>query len=253
MKILLGLIFFSFCSWAKLPNQIKVCDDGDEFPPYSYYQIKNKIKSNNVIGFSVDYLNEILKSKNIVAKYSLIPWPRCLEAVKKGEYDLALNATKNPEREREFLMTDSFFSVRTALISRADAQLKVDNLSDLKKYKICAQTGYNYSYLGIEDKDIEFKSNTFDSAIKMVKGKRCDFISVDYEVLLGYKLVGIGNYVDDRELNVTVLKFVPTTEYFMLLSKAKDYAAELKELIDTKNRELIQKKIDQKLMKKFSK
>lgn len=73
--ILLCLLSFLFCSLAQaeLPKSLKICDDGEEWPPYVYYKRINNEKSKEVVGYSVDYLKRVLEPKGISFTIDLIP------------------------------------------------------------------------------------------------------------------------------------------------------------------------------------
>jgi polar amino acid transport system substrate-binding protein len=251
MKLLKLLIFvFSFSNsvFALLPTEIKVCDDGDEWPPYAFYERTKGVKSNKIIGYSVDFFDEILKKNKLKATYSLIPWSRCLEGVKKGEYDMALNATVNPERLEQFLPTEAYYILSESYIYKTGNNLaKVQSTKDFKKKIICGQKGYNYTYLEIEDTDIKYSMNSFPAAIEMIKSNRCDLMPVNTEVVLGYKIIGVGNYLNDPALKIEKIPGVSGTEYVMLVSKSRPYSNELLKLINSGIADLKNSKIEKEL------
>lgn len=233
---------------AQLPNEIKICDDGDEWPPYAFYERTKGVKSHKVIGYSVDFLDEILKKNKLKGTYSLIPWSRCLDGVKKGEFDLALNATINPDRLEQFFTTEAYYILSESYIYKAgNSSAKIQSTKDFKKKIICGQKGYNYTYLEIEDSDIKYSMNSFPSAIEMIKSGRCDLMPVNTEVILGYKLIGVGNFIDDPSLKIEKIPGVPGTEYVMLVSKSRPYSAELLKLINAGISDLKNSKIEKEL------
>ncbi len=46
-------------------THINIVDDGAQWPPFIYYERKNGKISQNIVGFSIDVINEIFKRNNI--------------------------------------------------------------------------------------------------------------------------------------------------------------------------------------------
>ena len=212
---------------------VNVCDDIDEWPPYTYYKRINKTATSEIVGYSVDFLNSILKFNNLKADYTLLPWPRCLEGVKNGTYDLALNASLSPEREKEFLISDPYYVLTESYIfKKSKPEIKITTTADFKKRKICGQDGYNYTYMGIQNTDILYSVKSLDSAVKMIKSDRCDLIPVNNEVLVGYKAIGNESYLDDKDLQIDLIPGVPGTKYYMFFNKTRPKGLQLKKLVN---------------------
>ncbi len=56
-------------------------------------------------GFSVSLYNRVAEQLQQHASFKELPWARCLEEVKAGRIDLAIDAYEDAERRKEFLYT----------------------------------------------------------------------------------------------------------------------------------------------------
>lgn len=231
--LLTAVLFLSSLSvQAALPKSIATCDDGDEWPPYAFYERSNGKASKEVTGYSLEMLKEILKAKNVELHIELIPWKRCLEKIKAGKAVAALNATINDERKRDFLISKPYYALTEAYVASSAKAPKIASAADLLKYNICGQRGYNYEYLGVFQKNILSTVDSFANAIKQIKTGRCDLIPVNREILVGYHAIGEPDYINDPELLTSNIPGVPGTPYVMLVSKKIDFGPELLATID---------------------
>ncbi len=140
-------LLFSFVptSFAEIKQAIKFCGDGGGWPPYTYK------KDGEVIGYDVDVLNAILGPKNIKYTIAMPVWKRCVEGTKIGLYDAALSATFSEERKRNFIFTDSYYSLTPVYIyskKQFPDGLQISNVKDLEKYHLCGVHGFNYDGVG---------------------------------------------------------------------------------------------------------
>ena len=107
--LLLGCV--SSFAYAALPSSIKICDDGDEWPPFSYYQRDDGTKTKQVVGYSVDYIQSILDKQKVAFSLELLPWKRCLADVKEGARAMLLSASRTPEREKDYLISKPYYAM----------------------------------------------------------------------------------------------------------------------------------------------
>ena len=145
MKIVISSLFFCLLpllAWAELPQVIKVCDDGEEWPPYVFYERSGGKKTHNVVGYSVDFLKELLASKKIQLSVDLIPWSQCLEDLHQGKYDMTMNAGFNSERNRNYLMSKTFYSMTPVYFFDNSKNIPLlGSVADSKNHKLCGVKG----------------------------------------------------------------------------------------------------------------
>ena len=89
---------------------IRICDDGGEWAPFTYFMRNNGVKTNKIVRFSVDVIQQIFAKYKIPYTSDLPPWKRCLSGVEKGtKYDMFLSGVKNPEREKKYHISESYY------------------------------------------------------------------------------------------------------------------------------------------------
>ena len=82
-----------------LPH-IRVCGDAIDWPPYTY------VLNDKARGYDVDILEEVFTQQGLSYDITMTSWSRCLRGAKNGEFDLALSASFNEQRNKDYLYTD---------------------------------------------------------------------------------------------------------------------------------------------------
>ncbi|MBB5205815.1 polar amino acid transport system substrate-binding protein [Inhella inkyongensis] len=202
---------------------VQVCDDANEWPPYTYYERVEGQKTEQVRGFSIELLERLLQPLGLKYRIELLPWVRCLQEVQRGQdYQLLLNATRNPERERAFLITEPTYSTRTYYFwsRRVHPQgLKVRTQADLKRYRIGGVRGYTYSQLDQIDMASLQRGPNYASLVQMLHLDRIDVIVVGEEVFHG--LAGLPGYelAQDPDLGRAPLVVERPNRFHMMVSR----------------------------------
>jgi polar amino acid transport system substrate-binding protein len=174
-----------------IPDALRACDDVAEFPPFTYMQRDGGRKTDIPVGYTVDYLNQILAADGRTASIAMLPWRRCVESVRTGEYDIALNAIRTDDRARDFVLTPPYAvltpMVYFALSRPAPALLDAASLAGLK---ICGQFGYTYNPdFGVPEAVVDHGAKTLAAGANMLRAGRCDVFLSDAETVAGQVLI----------------------------------------------------------------
>lgn len=217
-----------------------ICDDGAEWPPYSYYQRVDGKPTEAIVGFSVDIIDRIFKSHGISYQISLLPWKRCMHQVAEGNnYHMFLSGGRNPERDRTYYVSKAYYWMHPSYLFSTQQHpdgLAISGRKDLKNYRICGILGYNYIVFGLTPKDIDTGTSDYDTLTKKLLTGRCD-LSVDrLEILLGFKAIG-KNFISHPDLAYQVIPGEPTESFHMMFSK-NEFGRHLKQIVDDGLREL---------------
>lgn len=222
--LLIGLTFFIYL-FVSLPavatEPVVICDDGEEWPPFTYFERENGVKTQKVIGYSIDVIQRIFKKHGITYKASLIPWSRCQAMVEKGiGYNMALNASFNSTREAKFFLTVPYYQTRPYYFYSKKMHpegLDVKTNSDFKKYKVCGLIGYNYEFYGVSKNQVSQSAVDFPSLIKQLHSRQCDLFFEQLEIMAGFTAI----YKDYLSQNIGYKQApgVPPTNFHMLISK----------------------------------
>lgn len=97
MVYLICIVFsYLFVNYCYAQENIKICADDNIQVPFIM------VKNGKTFGVHIDILNDLFKNSELTYTIELIPWHKCLEKAKLGEFDVVLNASYDPKRS-EFL------------------------------------------------------------------------------------------------------------------------------------------------------
>lgn len=207
-------------------SHLNVCGDSIDWEPYTYVQ------DEEVKGFDLDVLNEILPKERITFDFTMSSWSRCLKGTKSGDFQLAVSATYSDERAKDFLYTTWYYATTPSYVfkkSKFAKGLKITQGSDLEAYKVCGIFGYNYNDFGL--KAINQTAHSMHELVEELNADKCDVIIVWKEILNGIKSIWGIDYLGDS----LVIELVPNMskhKFHMLVSKKYKYKDQLKQLLD---------------------
>jgi polar amino acid transport system substrate-binding protein len=212
---------------------INICNDIEEWPPYTYYQRNNGKKSSELVGFSVELVNEIFSRQNIDYTITLLPWRRCTNNVLLGKQPMLMDASLNSERAESYYISKPVYSTSSYYFyskKHSPEGLEIASLSDLKRYRICGRVGYNYKTYGVADGEIAPKTHTFEALVLALHVNRCDLFLEKYEVISGYSTVKT-NLLADKELGYKLVPGVEHDDFYFMFTK-NETGRKLKQTID---------------------
>jgi polar amino acid transport system substrate-binding protein len=245
-------LFVSRGAAAGIPKAIKICDMADEWPPYTYFERAGGKPTEKIIGFSIDYVTEILSKHNITATIVLIPWRRCLAEVESGVSAMLLNASVNEERKTKYLISDPYYEVTDVYFySQAKPIKNISNTDQLKKYTLCGQAGFNYVTFGVKAEDIETTASSFEMLMTMLKGRRCDLALGRKEIAAGHRFTNGIDYTKSEEFGFGPIIGMKPAPFHMMISRKIPYANELLTLINRGITEIKKQKKDKPLKSKY--
>lgn len=221
-------------------STLSVCDDADEWPPYSYWQRVNGKKTEQLAGYAVEVLKTIFTQNGLHYNLRLLPWARCLAELKLGvNYQMALNLSYSEERDRSYLLTRPYYSTTNYYYysrKQHPQGLNIAGVADLKRYTVCGIHGYNYTTYGLAPSEINQRAKNIPALITMLHLGRCDLFVEKHEILVGFGAIG-EPFLEDPELGRDMIRGMPFTPFHMAVSRAMPQAQAIKEMLD---RELLQ-------------
>lgn len=230
MQLLTFILALALTTAVARAEPVKICEDAGGWPPFIYASDKGA-----AIGVSVDIADRIFSRLGRKYDIHLLPWKRCLAAVLQGtQYTMILNASYNPERAENYLFSDAYYYIHPyyfySLEHRAERP-PIQNASDLKNYAMGGILGYNYSYYGLEESDIDNGGiYNLEALIHRLKSGQFDFFVENLEVVAGHFLVK-GNPEGLRTLGYHPIPGLEPTPFYMLFSKT-DQGRELQQAVN---------------------
>lgn len=214
---------------------LAICEDQDEWPPYSFFERRNGQKNDKVVGYAIDVIESIFARHGIQYKIALIPWSRCLAELKTGQqYQMALNLSWSEERANSYLLSRAYYSTTNYYYysrKKFPNGLPIHSVADLKQYPVCGILGYNYTTYGFKPGDIDQSAKSFESLIAKLHLGRCALFLEKNEVMVGYGAIG-KRYLDDANLGRTAIPGMLATPFHLGVSRALPQGLALQALLD---------------------
>ncbi|WP_045955869.1 substrate-binding periplasmic protein [Vibrio galatheae] len=208
-----------------LPH-LRICGDAIDWPPYIYVQ------NEEIHGYDVEILDRALARHGVKYDLVLTSWSRCLRGAKHDEYDLVVSASYSPEREKDYLYTEWYYTITPLYIYSSQLfpqGLTISTSQELSAYRVCGQHSYNYHDFNIDG--IESVGNSIREITEKLKTGECDVYLSWEEILEGTRRKwGIEHITPPL-----VYKAVPNMEphkFYMLISRHLPEREQLKTLLD---------------------
>jgi polar amino acid transport system substrate-binding protein len=239
--ILLTLIMWGVaCAGEWHGTTVYICDDGAEWPPYTYYQRVDGQVTDTIVGFSVDVIDRIFKNEGVPYHLDLLPWKRCMAEVAEGKrYHMFLSGGRNPERERTYHISEPYYRMHPGYLysgRKHPSGLAIRGREDLKKFRVCGILGYNYIVFGLAEDQIDTGTGNYESLVKKLLTGRCD-LSIDrLEILLGFKAIG-KDFIKQPDLVFRAIPDEPAEPFHMMFTK-NEFGSRLKRVVDEGMRDL---------------
>lgn len=223
--LLVGLIASPLVWGAELAGQaIRVCDDANEWPPYAYFERVQGQPSAHVTGFTVELLRRIAARQGWRLQIDMLPWKRCLEAVRSGEALLLLNAIRTPERERDYWLSTPIYETRLLYLwskRQRPEGLTLRTQAELAPLRIGGVQGYSYSQLDLIPESRLVRAPNYRSLLQMLHLGRVDVALVNEGVMLGHAALGNAAFSGDTELGIGALEDRAPSRFYMMATRAR--------------------------------
>lgn len=202
------------------------------YPPFEFVDKK----TNAIIGYDVDLVNEICKSVNCQASFITTNFDTIFVALSQKQFDLvASGVTITDERKKTVDFGDPYLHYDEVLLVRADDN-RISGADDLKggKYIVGVQTGTSNEDTAktlVPDEKRQLKRfDDFSQAIAALIGKDVDVVEIDKPAADGYmaqnqgKLKVTGKGLVSNDLGIAFQKGDKTLQdaFNVALKKLKD-------------------------------
>ncbi|MCY1270574.1 Lysine/arginine/ornithine-binding periplasmic protein [compost metagenome] len=227
--VLRGLCLFlaMLLSAASLADTLRMA--GGRWPPFADTRMPGN-------GFCVELVSQALQRAGFASQYAEVPWPRALQGVRKGDYDIVVDAWYNAERESYAAYSRPYLTNRVRLLKRKGSPITFGQLSDLYPYQIAVVRGYSYAAEFDGDprlRKVEVRS--FANAARMLHAGRVD-LTLEDELVARHRLnTELRPLQDD-------LEFLPGAlaekELYIMVSRSNPRYAEILAGFDQAIREM---------------
>ncbi len=233
---------------------VRICDDANEWPPYTFAERRNGLASGMLSGYSVELIRLILERRGISHAIELLPWKRCLMEVKEGtRYQMLLNASATPMRERDYLLSLPYHQTHSYVFfdrKRYPQGLSLKSVDDLQHYVLGGIRGYAYPMLSDAQRDNMLRTGSYASLFRMLQLGRVEMLVEDYEAMRGLERTGTLPSLDAAGIAALPLPGTPPLQYHMMFSRDARGAA-LRQLVNEELAKLQQSGELQRLQQRY--
>lgn len=234
-SLLLALLACGRTQAQGWPTPVRLCDDVNEWPPYTYFRRVDGQRSAELTGYTVELLRLIAQRRGFELRIEMLPWKRCVEAVRYGEMLGFLNAIVTPERKADFLISDLLYETRLlALWSRQQHPngLRVHSQADLAALRIGGVHGYSYSQLSEAEQARLQRAPHYESLVQMLHRGRVDVALVNEGVMLGHAALGSPAFAASASLGQTALQDRQPSRFHLMFTRARPEGERLQALVN---------------------
>lgn len=154
-----------------------------ESPPFVHMK-----EGKGVSGFSVDLFHKIAHSMQRDGQIVDLPWARCLEEVRSGVIDVAVDAYDDPERRQLFHYSQPYYTLTPQIFYLASAApdvLPAPTVERLRRLKGCGLFEYTYEHYALQAKTLDLGATSDKQLLRKLQAKRCDYAVEELEYVVG--------------------------------------------------------------------
>jgi polar amino acid transport system substrate-binding protein len=223
MKIIfiISITLFVLTGWGHAED-LRVCID--PYPPFKIVDSSGKVTG----GIDIELTNALLGAMGEKAKYTVLPWARCLQTLKYGQSDFVSGITKNTERQKYLYYIEPPYktnSVKVFYVNKGD-ETKFKTYEDIKNSTVGILRKAKYFEKFDNDSDIKkYEISNEVSGFKMLKKKRLDAFITTEEV--GDYIIETNGYSND--FGKAEYRYSQKVAVYFALSKKSKFAERLPE------------------------
>ncbi|HTD03395.1 substrate-binding periplasmic protein [Undibacterium sp.] len=198
---------------------VSVCVDAEP-PPWAYWKRDaNGNKTRALIGSSVETVQAAFARIGKAVQFDGdMPWKRCLLMVEGGKVDFAMDGYFDAERARRFDYSIHYNTLTPQVFFRAADPLAINHVSDLRQHRGCGVTGASYAHYGLLPDELDLGSG-YDSLVRKLNARRCDYFVEELEIVSAYKMIGI-DYLSDPSIRHAPVPGAKAPSKYLLTTKS---------------------------------
>ncbi|MBB2483792.1 amino acid ABC transporter substrate-binding protein [Mitsuaria sp. WAJ17] len=205
------------------PSTVRICDDANEWPPYTFAERREGQPTGQLLGYSVELIRLILERRGVSFAIELLPWKRCLMEVRDGtRYQMLLNASATPERERDYLISSAYHQTHSYVFfdrKRHPGGLGLRSKADLQPFVLGGIRGYAYPMLDDAQRERMLRTGSYPALFRMLQLGRVDVLVEDYEAMRGLERTGTLGSLAAAGIASEPLPGTAPLQYHMMFSR----------------------------------
>ena len=239
------MVFFSRSVAASLPEELRVCWEDSEKPPYLTLKDPKRPE-----GIAVELVDDILARQKIRARHIVLPWKRCLADLESGLVNLVPNASFSEERTKYALFSRTLYTTHMVLFYnrlKYPSPPKISSESDMKAYRLGGILGFNYAYYK-EPLQIDTGAKNRIALLRKLEAGRIDLAIEQLEIV---QMIMRREKINPDRFGYIPDPVIPAKTFHILVSKRHPQAAAIKTMLDEKINEMLQDGTTQKITARY--
>lgn len=181
--LLLSLLFIISCSNKTKDDSVLYVGTSAEYPPYEYLD-----ENGNIVGFDIDYINEVAKLINKKIEIKDMTFDGLLPALESKKVDLVIaGMVATPQRRKLVDFSEPYYGGKQAIVVSANDD-SITNFNSLVGKNVAVALGYIADSIvsdieGIKKID---RLNSSYACILAVKNGKSDATVMSYLTATGY-------------------------------------------------------------------
>lgn len=185
-----------------------------------------------VAGFSVDLLTRIARELKRPAQVLEMPWARCLDQVRRGRVDVAVDAYDDADRRKIYRYTRPYYTLTPQIYYRVGTPgMPASSVEELRKFKGCGVREYTYDHYQLDASTLDLgAANDLQMLEKLARG-RCDYALEEMEYIIGGRKHE-GNWPQESLFESYRPAWAKAPQLHFLISKDRPDGQDLQKQID---------------------
>jgi polar amino acid transport system substrate-binding protein len=156
------------------------------YPPMEYFGANGVL-----LGFDIDLIYALAEKLGLKVNLFDTAWDSILAGLDADRYDIAVNVTVLPERQKKYNFTKPYINSFMTIVTRTDSKIKIDKAEDIAGYRAAFQGNTTAQYFSerLNNRNVRFTSFSYDKIINCfgdLKLGRVDLVIVDNIVAYYY-------------------------------------------------------------------
>ena len=150
------------------------------YPPMEYFDSDGK----TLIGFDIQLTKALAQKLGLEVKYIDVAWEGILAGLQTRKYDVAVNVTITPERQKAFNFTKPYIDSSMAMVIHKDSSVRIEKPEDIEGYGVAYQSETTAQYFTekLKSQGLKFTSYAYDKVMNCFDDlllQRVDLVVVD--------------------------------------------------------------------------
>jgi polar amino acid transport system substrate-binding protein len=153
-------------------------------------------------GFSYELLQGLARRMGSTLHVSKLPWARCLQEVKSGAVDLAIDAYDDAERRNSYWYSSSYHMLTPQIFYKTHSlidTLQIKQVRDLQRFKGCGVRDYTYEHYDLEATQLDRGAGDDLRMLQKLQAGHCDYAVEELEYIIGARSF-VANWLDESGL-----------------------------------------------------